>query len=117
MFLRRITKSEIPRAKNIFVGYCEKRKGYRLIDPKNPMRATKARDVVFIDDRTCNDKNLKEDVGQNSKVELQPLLSEHIHEETSSEVDTATQMVAEEKLYTKEKLEMGNQQSQDIHSG
>jgi hypothetical protein len=26
-------------------------------------------------------------------------------------------MVAEEKLYTKEKLEMGNQQSQDTHSG
>jgi hypothetical protein len=35
------------------------------------MKVTKARDVMFFfEDTTYNDRNLKEDVGQNTKVEL-----------------------------------------------
>jgi hypothetical protein len=66
------------------------------------MKVTKARYVVLIEDTTCNNRNLKEDESQNAEVELQPLLSEDIHEETSSEVDRTTQMVAEEKAEHRE---------------
>jgi hypothetical protein len=61
------------------------------------MKVMKARDVVFIEDSACDDRNFKEDIGQNVEVELQPLLNEDIHEENSSEADRTTQMVAEEK--------------------
>lgn len=33
----------------IFVGYCEESKGYRLIDPANPKKIIKSRDVVFVE--------------------------------------------------------------------
>jgi hypothetical protein len=41
-----MAKSGVPSAKNIFVGYCEETKGYRLIDSKKPMKVTKARDAM-----------------------------------------------------------------------
>lgn len=44
----------------IFVGYCENTKGYRLIDPKNPYRVYKARDVVFLEDCIIAEKKLQE---------------------------------------------------------
>jgi hypothetical protein len=88
------------------------------------MKVTKARDVVFIEDSACKNRNLKEDVEQNAEVELQPLLSEDIHEETSSE---ATQMVAEEKAEHQEQVKDGQptepryeqrvRQPKDYHDG
>jgi hypothetical protein len=36
----------------IFVGYCEDSKPYHLVDPKDPRKIVKARDVEFIEDPT-----------------------------------------------------------------
>jgi hypothetical protein len=88
---------------HIFVGYFEETKGYRLIDSKKPMKVTNARDG-FIEDTKCDNRNHKEDEGQNTEVELQSLLSEDIHEETSSKADTTTQIVAEEKAEFQEQV-------------
>jgi hypothetical protein len=40
----------------IFVGYCEDAKAYRLVDPKNPRKIVKARNVEFIEVSTHNKK-------------------------------------------------------------
>lgn len=65
----------ILRAKNIFLLDIVT-KGYCLIDPNIPVKVMLARDVMFTEDMTCNNKNLKEDLGQNAEVKLQPLLTE-----------------------------------------
>jgi hypothetical protein len=91
---------------HIFVGYCEETKGYPLIDSKKPMKVTKARGG-FIEDTKCDNRNHKEDEGQSAEVELQSLLSEDFHEETCSEADTTTQIVAEEKAVFQEQVKDG----------
>ncbi|CAH2091010.1 unnamed protein product [Euphydryas editha] len=43
----------------IFVGYCDDSKGYRLMDPCNPKRIIKSRNVYFIELTSNNNPNLK----------------------------------------------------------
>jgi len=40
----------------VFVGYCEDSKGYRLLDPKNPSKIVRARDVVFLENKFSVDE-------------------------------------------------------------
>ncbi|KAG6457289.1 hypothetical protein O3G_MSEX010208 [Manduca sexta] len=35
----------------VFVGYCNESKGYRLIDPENPSKCVKSRDVQFLEEK------------------------------------------------------------------
>jgi hypothetical protein len=46
----------------IFVGYCEDSKAYRLVDPKDPRKIVKTRDVEFIEVSTHNKKKEIADV-------------------------------------------------------
>lgn len=41
--------------KYIFVGYCNESKGYRLVDPENPSKCIKSRDVHFIEGKFYKD--------------------------------------------------------------
>lgn len=54
----------------IFVGYCEDTKGYRFIDPKNPRRICKARDVTFIEE--ANIKPSKNETRRENSCEGEP---------------------------------------------
>jgi transposase InsO family protein len=39
----------------VFVGYCSESKGFRLIDPENPTKCIKSRDVQFLEDKMYKD--------------------------------------------------------------
>lgn len=49
--------------KYIFVGYCNESKGFRLVDPENPSKCIKSRDVQFIEGKSVQniDSNLNQD--------------------------------------------------------
>lgn len=45
---------------HIFVGYCSESKGYRLIDPENPSKCIKSRDVQFLEERMFKDLKINQ---------------------------------------------------------
>lgn len=47
--------------KYIFVGYCNESKGYRLIDPENPSKCIKSRDVQFLEGKMYKDLSINQE--------------------------------------------------------
>jgi hypothetical protein len=109
----------------IFVGYCEDSKAYCLVDPKDPRKIAKARDVQFIEDPTQVKRKETADVfdvisvgiGEDTTVSEQSKSQEdedvngndsdhHSNSENENEGETNNQM--QECRYPKVKEKEGN---------
>jgi len=81
----------------LFVGYCEHSKGYRLIDPKNPQKLIKSRDVIFNETK--------------KGIHVDPVLDEFVFGEASQSMEVNVQS-AENDPFNSSDVNQSNDDSQ-----
>lgn len=95
----------------IFVGYCEESKGYRLIDPNQPRKIVRAKDVVFLENKFSIDKLVS------PREENVPAIIPNPESEVNHYGDNNVNLDEENQAYSNEELseEVEESEAEDQH--